>query len=160
MSIVNVAHKETQEQFAQLRDMTRRSGVLHDAQVTQLKLWPRVIIPGCLKSEAAVSTQDGTVTFRLSIRGRQAKGFAEGVKRVADGVQWLLGDEYSVSFYVNGELFKRYERKGAKPQTKYTGTDFEAGKIVPETPWQFKTQQTRPPSSQRPKRKSAVAKKR
>lgn len=50
------------EQLDYLRGMTIRLGVLHEAQVLQIKNWP-LLIPGVKKAKSYINIEEKTVTY-------------------------------------------------------------------------------------------------
>lgn len=125
-------------QLAQLRSFTSVYGALHEAQVLQLKLWPRVAIPNSKSSEAHVNCETSFVKIIAKTVGKSDKKQPERTEALARSIQWMLGDQWYVMIFDGPKKLYDLKPKVASTAKKYAGTDFEAGKIVPETPWNFK----------------------
>lgn len=127
---------EHTEQLVMLRQQASRFGMIHEAQTAQLKIWPRVLISHSIKSEARIDTEKFEVEIWVKTKGKAPKDHAKKLKFLADGIQWLLGDNWEVRIIENGgkpKVFKRTE----SAEDRYAGTDFAAGAIVPSKPWNF-----------------------
>jgi hypothetical protein len=129
--------------LAHLREYTARYGVLHESQVLQLKLWPRVAYPEATKAtETHVDLERRVVKFRLVIpkrkvpKGKNAE-WAQRASSLIEATHFLLGTDWHVNIYINEFLSAGRARTPKAPEPKYQGTDFEAGRIVPEKPWTF-----------------------
>lgn len=151
---------ELQEQMVLLRDLTRKTGAIHEAQALHLKIWPRVQIDNCTFAEAHVDTEACSLKYLLTFKGRTPakKLMTVHLSMIFDCVQWLLGDEWSVSAYrKDGSkqtlLGERRRKAGVPDRKKYAGTDYKAGMIVPEKPWQFPKQKTQSSSISLPRRR-------
>lgn len=128
-----------------LKDLTRRTGTIHDAQALQLRIWPRIAIPNSTQSVAKVDTKKCTVLFEVTRKGRQPKNQQRLFKVLDENVKFMLGDWWSVSVKEGKKIiFEGPAREPAPAVSSFKGTDFAAGKIVPRQPWQFlpKTQPT------------------
>ncbi len=86
----------TWEQLMQLRGLTSTTGVLHEAQVLQLQMWPRVIIGESTSSEFAFSHEDRIVEFAISIESTAAPDLKKRLSILDQSVKELLGPEYWV----------------------------------------------------------------
>lgn len=99
------------EQLMSLKALTALTGILHEAQVFQLKMWGAVVFNGYVGSGnwEAVVTDDKTVTFNLtpppkSKMPSNQKKIMEGLYR---SIHWLLGDEWAVIVQSKGKtIFK------------------------------------------------------
>ena len=86
-----------------LKGLTLRFGSLHEAQVQQLKMYPR-LIQGISKATAHVDTAHKTVVFDC-----EAKGFRKTARRIlemtaiTDYTRVLLWDDSVVVFKINGK---------------------------------------------------------
>lgn len=101
------------EQFAMLRDMTARLGVLHEAQVLQLKLWPHTLIPNLNRFEILVDVQGRALEYHVQFQGRApAKTKLKApLAKLEECVRWLLGETWKVRVHHGqkllwGEAFK------------------------------------------------------
>lgn len=90
------------EQLCWLRDMTRRTGMLHDAQILQMKMWPRVLFEGCSKSQASVDVDSRSVVYEVHLKaaGKKQEALAE---TLSDYTKNLLGSEWAVSVQVTAK---------------------------------------------------------
>lgn len=82
--------------LAQLRDLTRRTGVIHEAQMLQLKYWPRILFPCTQHSIDYVNDQK---VLTLTMRMTQVPTGDDLKVRVKKIQQWcwaLLGDDWAV----------------------------------------------------------------
>lgn len=129
---VNVA-----SQLLALRDFAAKYGVLHDAQILQLKLWPRVAFPhSTADTVAEVSLIEKMVTVKV-VSTRKTNKTKTRALMLTRNIRWMLGNEWSVDVYENDKLLLK---KAGQKSVEYTGTDFGAGKLVPRKPWKFQSQ--------------------
>jgi hypothetical protein len=129
-------------QISALREFTAKFGALHEAQVLQLKIWPKLAFDYAKKHETKVNLEKRIVDVHL-VAAKRPKNFVPRANGFCESVRWLLGQEWMIRIYENKSLIFTADREIAVPESKYQGTDFEAGKVVPQ-PWQF---QKKPPSS-------------
>lgn len=109
-----------QEQLLALKMMTAKTGVLHDAQVTQLKLWPWVVFGEKMTSyEIGVKPESDKKYLEYRITG------ADGVKALPSvgctnlkaWVRQLLGQDWTVVIKLNGSEVRSKKTHGHdKPQ--------------------------------------------
>lgn len=139
MGVKNIADTEGQEKWQQLlvlRAMSARTGVLHSAQVLQLKIWPRLLFQTSTSSTFKVNIKKKTLVFEVEITGKPfVPGKGERVIRPQDApevldawVKSLLGDDWDISIHVTATGGKRKGevRKfhyAAKPVQKETIED-------------------------------------
>lgn len=126
---------KTAKKILELQHLTRRTGMLHEAQILNLKMWPRVIVPGCSASEVRVDMEKCNVDYNLTVRGKAAKAFKQRLDSLTEATQWMLGAEWQVRIFKGETLLRERPRRWAVEQSKYEGADFAAGKTVPEKPW-------------------------
>ncbi len=82
---------EVEREFGILRDLTRRTGMLAEIQLTQLKKWPTVILNR--KSEVIFSPEDRAVLYDIQGEGipdEAALGY------ISHCTKWLLGKDIRV----------------------------------------------------------------
>jgi hypothetical protein len=91
------------EQILLLRGLTKTTGILHEAQLLQLKLWPMVMISHATSSEAVFSYDDKSVVFNVATKGPKPKDLDKRLECLDDSVKMLFGDEYLVVVYLNGK---------------------------------------------------------
>lgn len=85
-------------QLRLLRDLVRSTGALHEAQVVQLKYWPRVAMPTSTSSEFSYHHDTRTLLFRVALsRWRRIPRDQEARLRGLDrSVKDMLGADMSV----------------------------------------------------------------
>jgi hypothetical protein len=125
------------EQLVMLREHTERFGTVHEAQILQLKVLPRVLVPNSTKSEARLDTDKKEVEIRVTTKGKAHKKQAQLTKQLGEGIQWVLGGTWKCSVFIDDKAPMVFPRTAKAKKDKYQGTDFEAGKIVPEKVWRF-----------------------
>lgn len=98
------------EQLDYLRGMTIRLGVVHEAQVVQVKNWP-LLIAGVKKAESCIDADKHQVTYKLlDVDAKQFKTgkrstAVKGMSHVALWVQSILWPDTQVVFkYKNQEI--------------------------------------------------------
>lgn len=124
--------------IAQVRDLFQRTGVLHDLQVFNLKVWPQVVFPMAKEIKIALDFKNAEVTYDLTIPWyRRVTDLRIRATGLNESIQFLLGDDYRLCVRSKGKVIFVGKRAKAVDDTEYTGTDFEAGRIVPKTPWNF-----------------------
>lgn len=141
-----VAHDGSQTvAMLQLRDLTTRFGVIHEFQALQLKIWPRLVLPHTTESVAKLNVEQCRVDFHIKTKGKAPTQMKQRLAGLNDSVKLLLGDWWEVRVIRGGKSLYVGKRLKKMPQKKeFLGTDYEAGRIVPDKPWQYlKT----PPSS-------------
>lgn len=117
-----------QEQLVLLRDLTRTTGVLHDAQVLQLKLWPLVAVPHATASEFVFNWEDKEIDFRMKVKGKAPKDLQKRLESLDESVKFLLGDDYLVRVRFQGKVVYRGPRKAPVKQPvelEYDRSEFE-----------------------------------
>lgn len=113
----NATDATVHEQLLLLRDMTQRTGVLHEAQKLQLSIWPRIAIAHCHVSEVEPKIEhdeDGRVTSKTLIvrawtRGPAPKDLDQCVHRLKTWIVELLGNGWEIKIEyipVNGPKSK------------------------------------------------------
>jgi hypothetical protein len=108
--------KEMWEQLMLLRDLTEKSGALHEAQVLQLKLWPLTVFDTYANgSEFQFSWEKHEIDFYLttSSKHKPPKDMDSRLKILDTEVKNLLGDSYLVRVRVRGKVIFRGIRKKA-----------------------------------------------
>ena len=104
----NIASASQEEQLLLLRDMTSRLGVLHDAQVLQLRMWPLVLFSNLKKCEEHVNIEGKVVEFHfLQTKGKYPKDMKARFEAMADWTKWLLGHDWVVRVKERGKLIFR-----------------------------------------------------
>lgn len=85
-------------QLGILRGLTRTTGVLHEAQVLQLKMWPRLAIPHAESTEFGWDPINRTIEFRARVaRGQKPpRDLVKRLKGLDRSVKSLLGTDVVV----------------------------------------------------------------
>ena len=78
------------QQLLVLKQMTQTTGMLHEAQILQLKLWPYVLFPKT-KVKYTLKIDPTKKQIEYEFIGKYPKGKWEVLER---DIQWLLGDEW------------------------------------------------------------------
>lgn len=123
-----------EEQVARLRDLTRKGNCLHELQATQLRAWPLALFD-LEKCRAEVSFDKHEISFRAKFKTKPPKDAQKRFTGLAESVHDLLGEEWTIRLFDGRKCLFTLEAKIAPPQSLNEGVDFEAGRIVPETPW-------------------------
>lgn len=86
----------TKQQIQMLREMTRLTGGLHEAQVLQLKMWPMVLFTGLISHEFTWDETLKEVSFVLTGKRPPLKVVQAAVEVLNSWVQELLGESWIV----------------------------------------------------------------
>lgn len=104
----NLASASQEEQLLLLRDITARLGVLHEAQVLQLKMWPLVLFGNVKKCEQHVNIEGKVIEYHiLQTKGRYPNDKQARFDAMADWTHWLLGSDWIVRIKERGKLIFR-----------------------------------------------------
>lgn len=91
------------EKLFQLRELTRSTGILHELQVVQLKMWP-LVFTNATEAACEFHYDTKTVVFHLGkLAGKRPKNFQARLEHLTKATQQLLGDEYAVLINVDGK---------------------------------------------------------
>ena len=81
-------------ELLRLRDLTARTGVLHPAQVLQIKMWAAILSPTKGSFEVQVDPDDRNIVFEFR---RLNKKYHQGhPQALARSVRWLLGASWVI----------------------------------------------------------------
>lgn len=97
-----------EQQIQMLKEQTRLTGALHDAQVLQLKMWPLVVFDQALTSSFSWDPEKKNVIFNITYpkKGVQKLAFWKERVTVLNGwVQTLLGGEWAIQVKCGGKTF-------------------------------------------------------
>ena len=85
------------EGLMRLRDITRMTGMVHDAQILQLKFWPRIVFP-CESHSIEHDGEQRLLTIRLVLNGPLPEGddLKKCTSMFESWCQTLLGDDWLV----------------------------------------------------------------
>jgi hypothetical protein len=100
---VRVGPDRQWEKLYQLRELTRRTGILHELQVLQLKMWP-LVFTNATDSECEFNYETKAVVFNLKkLKGKLPANLQERLEHLTKATQQLLGDEYVVVININSK---------------------------------------------------------
>ena len=127
---------DLRKQMMALKAITETTGVIHDAQVAQLKIWGPVLVAHSREMEIGVALpwtenegtpeechhDDRVVEFRVkSTRGKAPKNLKKRFRILNQSVKDLLGDRFVVRVTLRGKAI--FEGKGIpKGQNHLHGT--------------------------------------
>lgn len=96
------------EQLLLLKELTKTTGMLHEAQVLQLKLYP-LVLTHAIRSEFQFNFDSKEVIFNLlETKGKAPKGLRTRLKLLVNYVHTLLGSEYKVTIkFKNRKILSR-----------------------------------------------------
>lgn len=110
--------KHIWEQLVVLRDLTRRTGMLHEAQVIHLELWAKIAIPHSEDVKVLADVDRKRIVVKACVpRGTpDPDDFSYRLITLDRSVKDLLGEEWSVSVTKNKKVIlgnngKRNSRK-------------------------------------------------
>lgn len=94
---------DAESQLMTLRGLTKNTGVLHEAQVLQVKAWPIVLFSNCKSSKFSFCWEKREVEYDIKTKGRGKKDEMDrGVLLLDHYTKTLLGPEYTVTIFFNG----------------------------------------------------------
>jgi hypothetical protein len=108
-NILKAGQDDPQKQLMSLRAVTAVSGVIHEAQLLQLRMWGAIAF-GYTKWEAEVSVETKTVTYKLT-KKKYPKELAAFVASLDRSVHWLFGDDWSLSVREGAKKLYEGQRK-------------------------------------------------
>ena len=114
--------EEVRAQLMRLKDLTRRTGVLSEPQMLQLRLWPRVVFKDVLDVELQVDIVQRTLHYLVRVQ-KPPKGKDRDTRTSAlfGWVALLLGEEWAMDIKTRqkkggpGKLLVRCERSAPIP---------------------------------------------
>lgn len=140
------------EQTRQARDLFRRTGMMPELIKFNLQVWPRLLFPAGKHVKLGIDPQERVLAVTMDIPWYKRSGdVRKQAAKLHDSVMALLGGDFETVVSINGKVIFRGTRLSPVVAGDYTGTDFEAGRIVPETPWNFKKPSPSSPPSNKPK---------
>jgi hypothetical protein len=90
------------EQLMALRALTQTTGVVHEAQVFQLRIWGLVALSHLHKQEFQVLPEAQSVTYRAASAGRKPADLPARLKSLEESIKWLFGSEWVLKVDVAG----------------------------------------------------------
>lgn len=140
------------ESLVRLRDITRMTGFIHDAQMLQLKHWPLIVFP-CDQHAIQYESKQRVlvVTLRIMEKLPEEEDLKKRIKVFERWCWWLLGTEWSIRLkYRIGKGGKAKELHRGRRKTALPG----AAKPAPEYGIEAVTEFRR---YRKPNEKAAVA---
>lgn len=115
-STIDVEHEK---QLLLLRDLTARTGLLHDAQRLQLRMWPIVLFTHAKKCEERVNIQDKEVDFIiLQTKGKPPEDMEKRFASLNEWTKWLLGPDWLIRVKLRDKMIFRGPRVVAEKKTE------------------------------------------
>jgi hypothetical protein len=100
-----------ERQLLLLRSLTESTGIIHEAQVVQIKNWGAVALPS-MNFVAKVDVNKKTVTYSVTGKNKVSyKTIAPYVAALDRSIHWLLGDSWSTYIDLNETAIYRGKRK-------------------------------------------------
>ena len=121
-------NSDTQGQLMILKGLTRTTGVLHEAQIIQLKYWAVFLFPK-VKFEIRIDQDTRSVEYDFLFSGKSPSKLNEKLVSLEECLQWLLGTEWLLTVLAKGKRVYRGTRKIAaakKAETKAYKSFIEA----------------------------------
>lgn len=87
---------ETEEQLMLLKDLTERTGILHEAQILQLKMYPLVIFQNAKEVRLELDIEKKELHFVSKFKIGNPKDFKVKCEQLESYVKWLLGTNWIV----------------------------------------------------------------
>lgn len=108
MDSSDVASLSQLEQLKLLKFQTQMTGGLHEAQVLQLKIWPRLIFPEATGSSFTWDPEGKTLGFTLNLPPKLRKPrkyWEQGVEILQSWVHELLGGEWVIGIQAGKKTY-------------------------------------------------------
>lgn len=108
MAKPNIADASHEEQLILLREWTAKMGVLHDAQVLQIKMWPLTLFTHAKKCEEQVNIEGKELNYVIvQTKGAAPKDIKKRYEALIDWTKWLLGKDWTVRIKLRDKLVAR-----------------------------------------------------
>ena len=106
------------EQLKLLQAFSRTTGALHEAQILQLKAWPRVAFAKLIKHEVTWNIVTKKVIFNVYLQEKikVLKEFTTRCRVLSTNVKEMLGDDWAVRIDIAGKMY--FKASGKKCKTK------------------------------------------
>lgn len=99
---------EAEKQLLALRALTGSTGVVHEAQLLQLKNWGAIAFAFVGKAwEARVSVETKTVTYHLTTKKKAPSDLPHYVAALDHSIHWLFGDDWRLVVKANKKQIYR-----------------------------------------------------
>jgi hypothetical protein len=100
-----------------MRELTKRTGILHEIQVMNLQSWP-MVYTNATKLTCNFSFEDKLVVYDFLKVGPKLTQMADRFLHLEKSVKMLLGDEYSIQvFYKKLQLYPETEHGNKSSKT-------------------------------------------
>lgn len=93
------------EQLLFLRTMSERTGILHEAQLLQLKCYPKFVFDGSTAT-IKIDQENKTVAYSISAPKTAATAAKEGCAQIWEWVSFLLGPSWSMRVSITSKAKK------------------------------------------------------
>ena len=105
-SVPQDASMDWLDQLAYLREMSKTTKTIHEAQAMQLRIWPRVALPHTKSSTANVDFDTKTVSFscQRDQSEEEPEDLQERLEQLTQWTQFLLGDDWLVTIFLSNNL--------------------------------------------------------
>jgi hypothetical protein len=104
---------EKEKQLMALRALTATTGVIHEAQVFQLRYWGGIAFTG--EWTVAVDVEKRMVTYNLL--GKKRKHDPKVIAALDMSVHWLFGDDWCLNVVEKGKVIYSGPRLNTKDDT-------------------------------------------
>lgn len=111
------------QQLLLLKDFTKKTGVVHEAQAMQLRLQPFVLDPALESAEVEVNFETRTVNYQLKDADKPAawkpdRGYKIRLNALDSFVKEILfGMSWKIAVFMNGtSIFTSGDKKSARKQ--------------------------------------------
>lgn len=98
---IGTTDKELREQLHLLQKMTETTGVLHEGQMVQLRIWPGLLFPEAKDFRLKINTPERKMVLELTDvtfgTSKAKKMFPKNMERFIDWCQELLGKRWAIS---------------------------------------------------------------
>lgn len=126
----SIATPSAEQQLLLLRDVYARTGVLHEAQALQLRMWPMGVFEHAKETEARLNHTKKEIDFILKVDKKTEPSKEEMEKRcelLDKNVKWLLGEDWLVRVRVRKEVVYRGPRKAPVEKKEQPNDDGSNG---------------------------------
>lgn len=100
-----MAKVSMKEQLIHLKGITERLNTVHEAQIVQLRNYPRVI-PNISKAETRLNIDNHSIVYECTSESptfRKTKNVKVAIENVVTWIRTVVWDDTTVEFIVNGK---------------------------------------------------------
>ena len=102
-----------------MRELTRKTGILHEIQVMNLNNWP-LVFTHAQEVVTQFSYENKLVAYEIvKVKGRVPANLRQRLEHLEKCVKMLLGDEYSITVFEKGEMLypeKPHDKRNRNPK--------------------------------------------